>query len=144
MWPTEPIPDGDPLFYRIHKSDFVEGEIVPGAFRERGEGAAKGMSTDWEKYSTALEAWNRSKIPADNLIVEFVVEKVREEGLEVAHDPLPDNRAHSHIKGIPHEGQLKVRARLMLKRICRFNNDVLSEHSRMGWEWYQNQRRSDV
>ena len=95
MWPKEPIPDGDLLFYRIHKSDFVVGEIVPGAFRERGEGEAKGMSTDWEKYSTAIEAWNRSKIPTENLIVEFVAGKVREEGLEVAHDPLSDNRAHS-------------------------------------------------
>ena len=44
MWPAELIPDEDLLFYRIHKSFIVNGELVPGAFQERGEGDARGMS----------------------------------------------------------------------------------------------------
>jgi len=38
MWQIEQIPDADRLFYRIHKSFVVDGEIIPGAFQERGEG----------------------------------------------------------------------------------------------------------
>ena len=121
MQPIEHIPDEDRLFYRIHKSYIVEGEVVPGAFQERGEDDARGMSTDWEKYSTAEAAWLRSKFPTDNGIVEFVVGDVRAIDLEVAHAPLPDNQAHSHIKGIPHEGQLKTQARLKLKRLFKWS-----------------------
>ena len=77
MWLIERIPDEDRLFYRIHKSYIVEGEVVPGAFQERGEDDTRGMSTDWEKYSTAESAWLRSKIPTDNGIVEFIVGEIR-------------------------------------------------------------------
>lgn len=117
MWPIELIPDEDRLFYRIHKSYLVDGEIVPGAFQERGEDESRGMSTDWERYTTAEAAHQRSKIPADNGIVAFLTGEVRAIELEAVHAPLPENRAHSHIKGIPHEGQLKTQARLKLKRI---------------------------
>jgi hypothetical protein len=117
MWLVEQIPNEDRLFYRIHKSYVVDGEVVPGAFQERGEGAERGMSTDWEKYSTAEETRQHSKIPADNGIAAFLAGAVRAIDLEVSHAPLPDNRAHSHVKGIPHEGQLKTQARLKLKRI---------------------------
>ncbi len=120
MWPIEQIPNEDLLFYRIHKSFVVDGEVVPGAFQERGEGEMRGMSTDWEKYATARDAWLRSKIPADNGIVEFAVGEIRAADLEVVHAPLFDNRAHSHIKGIPHDGQLRTQARLKLKRLFKW------------------------
>lgn len=118
MWPIEEIPDADLLYYRIHKSFVVDVEVIPGAFQERGDGAERGMSTDWDKYSTVEETLQRSKVPGDNGIAQFHVEAVRAIGLEISHAPIVDNRAHSHIKGIPHEGQLKTKARLLLKRIC--------------------------
>jgi hypothetical protein len=118
MWPVENIPDSDILFYRIHISFIVDGEIVPGAFQERGEGRERGMSTDWDKYSSAEETKQRSKVPADNGVGQFHVDSVRAIDLEVVHAPVTDNRSHSHIRGIPHEGQLKTKARLLLKRIC--------------------------
>ncbi|MBK9338284.1 MAG: hypothetical protein IPM98_17715 [Lewinellaceae bacterium] len=118
MWTIEDIPDSDFLYYRIHKSFLVNGELIPGAFQERGEGADRGMSTDWSKYSTAEETQQRSKIPVENGIGQFSVEAVRAINLEVTHAPILENRSHSHIKGIPHEGQLKTKARLLLKRIC--------------------------
>lgn len=124
MRPIEQIPGEDRFFYRIHKSYIVDGEVVPGAFQERGEGTERGMSTDWEKYSTAEEARQRSKIPADNGIAAFLAGAVRAIDLEVSHAPLPDNRAHSHIKGIPHEEQLKTQARLKLKRIFEWQIEI--------------------
>lgn len=69
MWEIELIPDDAVLYYRIHKGFVVRGELIPGVFKERGEGKNRGMSTDWDKYSTAQEALNRSKKPADNGVV---------------------------------------------------------------------------
>ena len=124
MWPIEQISGDDHLFYRIHKSYVVDGEVVPGAFQERGEGDGRGMSTDWERYSTAEASWLRSKLPAENGIGEFIAAEVRAIDLEVSPVPLPDNRAHSHIKGIPHDGQLKVQARLKLKRLFKWRIEM--------------------
>ncbi len=75
MWEIEFIPDEDHLFYRLHKSFILEGEVLPGAFQERGEGEQRGMSTDWEKYSTADDALQRSKIPNENGISEVILIK---------------------------------------------------------------------
>ena len=47
-YPKEPIPDNSNLYYRIHKTYIVDGEIVPGAFQSKIDS----MSTDWDKYST--------------------------------------------------------------------------------------------
>ena len=35
-WPNEEIPDRDVLFMRVHRKHVVDGEIIPGAFRNRG------------------------------------------------------------------------------------------------------------
>lgn len=119
MWPIENIPNTANLFYRIHKSNIIEGEVVPGAFRERGEGKEKGMPTDWDKYTTPADSLARSNTPKENGIVKFHVEKVRAIGsLEVIHNPdfSRNNRSHTHLKGIPKKGQLKTKVRLKLKR----------------------------
>jgi hypothetical protein len=42
IFEIEDIPNADIIFYRIHKSDFRDGDIIPGAFRSRIDG----MSTD--------------------------------------------------------------------------------------------------
>jgi len=119
MWEIEQIPDDALLYYRIHKGYVIEGEVIPGAFKERGEGEHKGMSTDWNKYSTAKEALNRSKNPADNGIARFNVGEVRNiKDVLVEHAPEPNNRVHSHIKGIPPKNPMKTRIRRKLLEAC--------------------------
>lgn len=57
MYPVEHIPDEGKLYYRVHKSYIQDGQVIPGAFRE----IIDGMSTDWEKYSMAIECRDRAK-----------------------------------------------------------------------------------
>jgi hypothetical protein len=122
MWEIEDIPDSDLLYYRIHISEMREGEIIPGAFKERGEGPERGMSTNWNKYSKPELLKNVATNPNDNAIVQFQVQKVRAIGsLIVKHAPLPANRSHSHIKGIPKIGQLKTKVRAKLQEIYEWN-----------------------
>lgn len=96
----EQIPNEDSLYYRVHKSFVIEGKIIPGVFKERGDGDSKGMSTDWAKYSTAKEALSRSKVPNDNGILQAIVGEIRSVGLAVEHAPLPDNYSHTNVKGL--------------------------------------------
>lgn len=123
MWPIEAIPDASQLFMRAHKSLLLDGEIRPNIFREQG----KGMSVDWDKYSTPEQSRARSKVPADNGIVQLNTSRVRMIlGLTVTHDPvqegavddqgtpLPVNRAHSLVKGVGTDAQKRV----VLSRIC--------------------------
>jgi len=58
----EDIPNEDRLYYRVHQTYLLMGELKPGVFREIGDG----MSTDWAKYSTPLESRNRAKKPEKN------------------------------------------------------------------------------
>lgn len=119
MWNIELIPDDAALYYRVHKGFVVEGEVIPGAFKERGEGENRGMSIDWNKYATAEDALNRSKNPNDNGIVSFNVGEVRNiKDIIVEHAPEPDNQAHSHIKGIPPKNPMKTRIRRKLLEAC--------------------------
>lgn len=122
MWDIEEIPNSDSLYYRIHKSNFREGEIIPGAFKERGEGIDRGMSTNWDKYSTPDELKNVAITPNDNAIVQFNVGEVREIGsLIVKHAPIVQNRSHSHVIGIPKNGLLKTKVRAKLQEICEWS-----------------------
>jgi hypothetical protein len=90
MWNVENIPDGDFVFFRAHKTKFKDGELMPGVFQDQ----QGGMSTDWEKYSTAEQSRNRCKIPGDNAIIKLSVAGIRSiEKLAVVHEPLPDNQA---------------------------------------------------
>jgi hypothetical protein len=59
------IPDSDSLYYRIHKADCVNGEIVPGAFKPRN-GA---MSTDWSAMSTVEKCRSRATNVEKNGVV---------------------------------------------------------------------------
>src|SRR5229473_7620854 len=99
MWPTEEIPEEDKLFMRVHPSNAKDGNLNPGAFRNHGQpGKPEGMSTDWEKYSTANESRNRArKNPAVYGVVSMVAGKVRQiPGQMVTHTPdYPTNRAHT-------------------------------------------------
>lgn len=114
MFEKEEIPDEDQLFYRIHKSYIVKGVLTPGAFQEKGGS----MSTDWSKYSNAQLLLSRAKNPNDNGIVKFIVGSVRNIELTVEHAPLPENRSHTDVIGIPPKGELKISMRAKLKEMC--------------------------
>jgi hypothetical protein len=110
MWDIETIPDGDFVFMRAHKSFIKDGELIPGVFQNRGEG----MSTDWEKYSTAEQTRNRTlrSPPGDNGVIKLSVAGIRNiEKLSVVHEPLPDNRAHTEVFG-----EKTTKARMLLLR----------------------------
>jgi hypothetical protein len=77
--------------------------VAPGVFKEN-----KGsISTDWEKYSTAVETRSRQGRPERFAVLRMIVGKVKEiEELTVSHEPVqavegqPDNQAHTSIYGL--------------------------------------------
>jgi hypothetical protein len=70
-WQPESIPDQDRLFMRVHVKTWVrDGEVRPGAFQNRPEGAP-GMSTDWERYSSAEETRQRARKPLEQGVIAF-------------------------------------------------------------------------
>ena len=118
MWQTENIPDDGALFYRLHATvDFRDGIVKPRAFQERGEGDARGMSTDWDKYSTPKKSRDRvrefGKDPANYRIGKFMVGVLRNELLlSVTHQPFDENRAHTSVTGIDGERETELRLKL--------------------------------
>lgn len=114
MWPEEIILDPHILYLRVHDNNVRDGKLIPGSFKEHGEGEKKGMSTDWSKYSTVLDSLSRAKSPAKNSIVSFITGLLRYYTLTVLHSPEDNNRAHTDVKGAD---QLEVRVRLKLLNI---------------------------
>ncbi len=110
-WEVEVIPDPACLYMRIHQNSIQNGTIVPGAFKNRGNG----MSVDWDKYSTPEESRRRARKPAENGIVRLVASDVRAvPNQEVIHSPDLErhNRAHSEVVGEKDE-----ETRIKLRRI---------------------------
>ena len=118
MWPKEDIPDDASVFMRIHKRFISGGDFRPNAFRDQGGG----MSVDWNKYSTPLEARNGARTPSDNAVISMMVGEIRAiEALVVEHTPIQENsfdeggnrlkpnRAHSDVFG---EKTTEVRVKL--------------------------------
>lgn len=103
-WIIEDIPDQDSLFYRVPVGWLRRDmKVAPGVFSEN-----KGsISTDWEKYSTAVETRSRQGRPERFAVLRMIVGKVREiEGMTVSHEPIQgvesqrDNQAHTSIYGL--------------------------------------------
>src|SRR2546422_849843 len=96
-WEAEEIPNEDFLFMRVHKTYLDdEGEPIPNAFRNHPPKTG-GMSTDWQRYSTAEETRQRVKVRADNIVIQFLVGAVRKIANQlVVHTPdiEANNRAH--------------------------------------------------
>ncbi|MEI9919544.1 MAG: hypothetical protein WDO14_12165 [Bacteroidota bacterium] len=114
MWPIEEIPNPDFQFLRVHDSHVVDGFLIPGAFREHGEGDQKGLSTDWIKYSTAAQSRNRANNPAKTSIVSMITGLIRYYDLTVTHAPLVDNRAHVNTPSVTDN----PKRRLKLMGLC--------------------------
>ena len=102
-WPVENVPDYDLLYMRVHQVHLRDNSLSPKVFINHGEGDEEGMSTDWNKYSTPEETRNRiyAKKPTwKGGVIQMVVEDVwKIPDQVVQHAPLPDNRAHTNIKG---------------------------------------------
>lgn len=104
-WSVEEIPDVDSLFYRVPVGGLrpTDLKVLPGVFKEN-----KGsVSTDWEKYSTAVETRSRQGRPERFAVLRMKVGLVREiNELTVFHSPIQnvegqvDNRAHTDIYGL--------------------------------------------
>lgn len=118
-WEKEEIPVEALLYMRVHKNQLdPNGEPIPGAFRNRPK-STDGMSTDWNKYSTAEECRQRARTPADNAVLQLKVEEVRDIPLQIIeHTPIYKpadtppliNRAHTDVFG---EKDTEVRLRFM-------------------------------
>ena len=101
MWVVEDIPSSDLLFLRIKHCHVDRGEPLPAAFRNHGSGDDLGMSTDWERYSTAEETRNRATEPTLYGVISMRVGDARDvPGQTVVHSPIwPENRAHTNVVG---------------------------------------------
>lgn len=101
-WSPEPIPDQNELYMRIHCNLIRDGNPIPGAFRDHG----RGMSTDWNKYSTPTDTLNRAKEPKKNGVIRLRAGDVRaipNQVVEHSPDPLTSNRAHTDVIGTKDE-----------------------------------------
>jgi len=121
MWPVEPIPDEDKLYFRIHKTFLQKNpELPPASAFTNTPKDGDNISTDWSKYATPEECRDlvskmvnkegKSKDPNQYTVYSFGVGDVRKMKAitpEVIHDPIynepealgkPNNRAHSIIK----------------------------------------------
>ena len=113
-WPVEEIPDNDILFYRVHRIYIRAEKLKPKVFQERGTGDEKGMSTNWNLYSTAQDVQDQAKIPSDNGVIEFSVSALRNVDLNVNHKPLDNNRSHTNVNGLPDDlDDLEIRNDLL-------------------------------
>jgi hypothetical protein len=114
-WESEPIPDEDFPFMRVHKTWLKrDGTISLGVFKNTPT-PQDGMSTDWQKYSTPEETRSRTaRKPLDEYaVIRMLVGNFRTiPKQEVEYTPLPDNRAHTDVFGEKDE-----EARLLFGRI---------------------------
>ncbi len=113
QWPIEDIPNSGQLFMRVHEMWIQSNDVMPGVFRNHGDG----MSTDWNKYSTPQETLNRAsehgKDPDRYGVIQMNVGQVRAIPKQsVTHTPLPSNRSHTDVFG-----EKDSEARLKFSRI---------------------------
>ncbi|MBI2925245.1 MAG: hypothetical protein HYY24_06020 [Verrucomicrobia bacterium] len=121
-WPIETVPDADLLFKRVPLKEIQGGKPIPGVFRNLGEGEQEGMSTDWSNYSTPEETKKRATNPAwRGGVIQMGVGDVRKIPHQtVVHAPLPDNRAHTNVKGPKSGGVEGTQARYLFMRVWRW------------------------
>lgn len=121
-WPKQQVPDGDLLFMRVHSSYIKDGKPNAGVFVNHGEGEQEGMSTDWSEHSTAQQTILRAPKPNwKGGVIQMVVGDVRKLPRQtVEHAPLPDNRAHTNVKGPKKESVEGTQVRYLFMRIYRW------------------------
>lgn len=100
-WSREKIPDENYLWMRVHKEQLPNGDIAPGAFKNRPT-TKDGMSTDWEKYANPEDTRSRARNPKDNAVIGLRVGEIRKIPEQtVVHTPdlITPNRAHTDVFG---------------------------------------------
>ena len=119
---SENIPDSEFVFLRVHKNSSRDGELLPAAFKPKGE---EGLSVDWGRYSTAEVSRFRARIPELNGVARLCAGKIRaidiydgKDNLDVIHSPISENFSHSLIKKLPDSDLEKTKARKKLKDIA--------------------------
>ena len=99
VFPVEDIPSSSLVFMRVHSSRMKDGLPNVGAVTPKG--GSRGLSVDWDKYSTPEDTLGRANKPKENAVVSMEVAKIREikikENLDVKHRPLASNRSHSEV-----------------------------------------------
>jgi hypothetical protein len=99
---TEPIPNPDLLFCRVHYTQYnrQENRITSAVFQKLNQ------SVDWSKYSTQEQTVARHKKPQEiKCVASITAQACRDLAQEVVHVPLGDdsphgrNDAHSEIRG---------------------------------------------
>ena len=115
---VEEIPDPDILFMRIHRAWFPQGVLNTAAFRNMPT-PADGMSTDWNKYSSARETRRRSHTspPTDYAVVQLEVGEVRKlPDQSVVHSPIAENHAHTEVFGNKKLPEVRVKLGRLAER----------------------------
>ena len=117
-WPIEFIPDADSVFMRAHRQHFETGSLAPGVFKPQGGG----LSVNWEKYASAEQTRQQGTRPDENAVLRLSVRGIRTlrdtDPLTVEHTPLPENRAHTDVNGIPGKGEERTEIRVLLLRLA--------------------------
>ena len=81
------------------------------------------MSTDWEKYASAVDTRNRGRRPAENGVLSLPVGGVRSLAQTVEHAPTEANRAHTEVIG---EKSDEVRVKLRRIAVWQIRGDPRS------------------
>jgi hypothetical protein len=118
-WPVEIIPDADTLLMCVHFQwfDRETGELYPGCFKNLPDEEKDGMSTEWDKYSSAQAVRGRKGNPEKFGAIAIPVSGVRSiPEQRVEHDPLPGVRAHTLVWGP--KGREHPKIRLAFRRIA--------------------------
>ena len=120
MIAVDQVPDEAILYHRVHVN-FVKhsgGHLRPNCFSDK---KGVGLSTDWDKYSTAAQTRLRPgpEKAVNYGIVGFNAGAVRHiQQLTVAHSPTEDNDAHTDIFGLSTDAELLTAQRAELYDAC--------------------------
>jgi hypothetical protein len=106
-WKPEDIPSDHVLYRRVQKTDVIDGEPKPRAFRNRADperpGSEPATSADGSKYSSPEQARDRARVPTDNVAISLNVGRVRAiPEQRVLHSPFfagPDDRLNNRTHG---------------------------------------------
>lgn len=98
------IADTDQLYRRIHPSNSKAGKLTSGTFVQRRDPC---LSVHLAKLTTLEEV---TAVYPDYGVVSIEAGFVRNLGLEVYHDPLPNDYSHAIIRGkITHSKAVQIR-----------------------------------
>lgn len=108
---VEHVPDDARLLMRVHDQHIDKaGKLRPGVFRDQGAG----MSTDWDKYSTAEETRSHARKPIENGVVSLGCGSVRSvRHLTVEHTPYNTTPPHPRHVDVFGDKDEETRMRLL-------------------------------